>query len=332
VAAREEGGPFETLFDLCERVDTRAVNKRALEALICAGALDDLEGNRPQQLDVLERALEMAQSAQQDKIKGQFSLFGGVGMEEQAAIVSNTELPSLRPWEEKELLAREKEVLGFYLSGHPLDRYREDLENIGIRASSDLEGLPDGAEIKVGGLLNGVKLHTDRNGRQMAFGSVEDMKGSVELVVFPDVFERVKEHLKIDALVMLHGRLSDRNGRISIQVEQLMQLDEARVEIADAVNVLIAGSNLMEDRLTSLKNIADRHEGGCSLFIHVQIDDGNRAVILARDLKVSPTEDFINEVNDITGARPWISSDSARYRGPSLPPDLRRRWAAAAAN
>jgi DNA polymerase-3 subunit alpha len=332
VAAREEGGPFETLFDLCERVDTRAVNKRALEALICAGALDDLEGNRAQQLDVLERALEMAQSAQQDKIKGQFSLFGGAGMEEQAAIVSNTELPSLRPWEEKELLAREKEVLGFYRSGHPLDRYREDLENIGIRASSDLEGLPDGAEIKVGGLLNGIKLHTDRNGRQMAFGSVEDMKGSVELVVFPDAFERVKEHLKIDALVMLHGRLSDRNGRISIQVEQLMQLDEARVGMADAVNVLLAGSNLMEDRLTSLKNIANRHEGGCSLFIHVQIDDGNRAVIRARDLKVSPTEDFINEVNDITGARPWISSDSARYRAPSLPPDPRRRWAATAAN
>ncbi|MEE2753572.1 MAG: DNA polymerase III subunit alpha, partial [Candidatus Latescibacterota bacterium] len=332
VAAREEGSLFETLFDLCERVDTRVVNKRALEALICAGALDELEGNRAQQLDVLERSMEMAQSARQDKIKGQFSLFGGVGMEEQAAIVSNTELPSLRPWQEKELLAREKEVLGFYMSGHPLDRYREDLDNIGIRASSDLEGLPDGAEIKVGGLINEIKLHTDRKGRQMAFGSVEDMKGSVELVIFPDAFERVKQHLKIDELVMLHGRLSDRNGRISVQVEQLMQLDEARVEMADAVNVLLAGSNLMEDRLTSLKNIADRYEGGCSLFIHVQINDGNHAVIRARDLKVSPTEDFINEVNDVTGVRTWISSQSVRHRAPSLPPDPRRRWAAAAAN
>lgn len=330
VAAREEGGPFESLFDLCERVDLRAVNRRALEALICAGAMDCLEGNRAQQLAVLDRALEMAQSAQKDKIKGQFSLFGGEGMEEQAAIVANTDLPELEPWDEKELLQREKEVLGFYMSGHPLDRYREDLANIGIRASSDLEGLPDGAEIKLGGLIHEVKLHTDRNGRQMAFGSVEDMKGTVELVVFPDAFERVKEHLTVDALVMLHGRLSDRNGRISVQVEQLMALDEARVEMADAVNVLLAGTNLMEDRLTSLKDIADRHTGGCSLFIHVQIDDGNRAVIRARDLKVSPTEEFLNEVNDVTGARTWISSDTARHQAPSLPPDPRRRWAAAA--
>jgi DNA polymerase-3 subunit alpha len=156
------------------------------------------------------------------------------------------------------------------------------------------------------------------------------MKGSVELVVFPDAFDRVKEHLVVDALVMLHGRLSDRNGRISVQVEQLMPLDEARIGMADAVNVLLAGSNSMEDRLTSLRDIADRHSGGCSLFIHVEIDDGNRAVIRARDLKVSPTEDFLSEVNDVTGARTWISSDSARHRAPSLPPDPRRRFKTAA--
>ena len=181
-------------------------------------------------------------------------------------------------------------------------------------------------------MINEVKLHTDRNGRQMAFGSVEDMRGSCELVVFPDAFERVKDELAVDALVMLHGRLSDRDGRISVQVEQLKPLDEARVEMADAVNVLLAGTNLMEDRLTSLKNIADRHSGGCSLFIHVEIDDGNRAVIRAGDLKVSPTEDFINEVSDVTGARTWISSDTTRRRAPLLPPDPRRRFAAAAAN
>ena len=332
VAAREDGGPFESLFDLCERVDLRAVNRRALEALICAGAMDGLEGNRAQQMAVLDRALEMAQGAQQDKIRGQISLFGGEGMEEQAAIVANTDLPEMEPWSEKKLLAQEKEVLGFYMSGHPLDKYRQDLANIGIRSSGDLKGLPNGAEIKLGGLISEVKIHTDRNGRQMAFGSIEDMIGSTEVVVFPDAFERVKDDLKVDALVMLHGRLSDRNGRISVQVEQLKSLDEARVEMADAVNVLLAGKNLMEDRLMSLKQIAGRHEGGCSLFIHVEIDDGNRAVIKARDLKVSPTEEFINEVNGVLDVKTWISSDVARHRTPSLPPDLRQRWAASAAN
>ena len=101
-----------------------------------------------------------------------------------------------------------------------------------------------------------------------------------------------------------------------------MPLDEARIEMVDAVNVLLAGSSLMEDRLTSLKDIAHRHAGGCSLYIHVEVDDGNRAVIRARDLMVSPTKDFLNEVSEVTGARTWISSNSARHRAPSL-------WAAA---
>ncbi len=314
VAAREEDGPFESLFDLCERIDLRAVNRRAIESLVCAGALDCLSGHRGQLFEALDRALEMAQNAQADRAKGQFSLFGGEGLEAQAALVTNTELPDVAEWSDRERLAREKEVLGFYLSGHPLEKFRGDLENIGLKTSTQLSGLPDGASIKLGGLITEFKRHTDRNGRPMAFGAMEDLEGAVELVVFPDAFEKIKADFVVDATVALHGRVSDRNGRFSVQVEELTPLEQAREELADAVNVLLSGPNLTDEKLEVLRDIFARHEGSCSVFLHVEIDDAQRTVIRSRDLKVLPSEALFSEIDANTGARSWVSSETVRAR------------------
>lgn len=308
VAAREEDGRFESLFELCERIDLRSVNRRAIESLVCAGALDTLGGTRSQLLESLDRAMEMAQTAHADRAKGQFSLFGGEGMEEQAALVANTDLPDVADWDEKERLAREKEVLGFYLSGHPLQKYRDDLKNLGLRSASQLSDLPDGATIKIGGMVTEVKRHTDRNGRPMSFGMLEDLEGTAELVVFPDTFERVRELFVVDAMVMLSGKVSDRNGRVSVQVEALKPLESARQEMADSVNVLISGANLADEKLEALREIVARHEGTCPIFLHVEIGDSDRAVIRPRDLKVSPTEALFTEIDSNLGARTWVSA------------------------
>jgi DNA polymerase-3 subunit alpha len=314
VRAREEHGPFETLFDFCERIDLRAVNRRAIESLVCAGALDGLAGHRSQVFETLDRALEMAQTSQADRAKGQFSLFGGEGMEAQAALVANTELLELPEWDDRERLTREKEVLGFYLSGHPLEKYRNDLRNIGLKAATQIGELPDGASIKLGGLISEFKRHTDRNGRPMAFGALEDLEGSVDLVVFPDAFEKVKDNFVVDAMVALHGRVSNRDGRLSVQVEELTPLEQAREEMADAVNVLLSGANLANDKLEVLRDIFARHEGSCSVFLHMEIDDSHRAVIRSRNLKVSPSEALFSEIDANTGARSWVSSETVRAR------------------
>ncbi len=316
VAAREADGPFKTLFELCERVDLRAVNRRAVESLICAGALDSLEGHRAQMLEGLERALDMAQAAQSARQRGQISLFESEEMQAQAAVVNNQVLPGVPEWTEREVLSREKEMLGFYLSGHPLEKYQADLTSMGIRSVKYVESLPDGAEIKLGGLLTEVKPHTDRKGRQMAFGTLEDLEGTVDLVVFPDAFEKLREHLLTDAMVVLHGRLSGRNGRTSVQVEQVLPMEQAREVLADSVNVLLPSEDVNSERLNALKALLEKYSGDCALYLHLQLEGDRRTVIRSRGLSVSPSETLVSEVAELTGgrARMWVSAENGRAR------------------
>ncbi len=316
VAAREADGPFSSLFDFCERVDLRAVNRRAVESLICAGALDSLEGHRAQLLAGLERAMDMAQAAQANRQRGQISLFESEAMAAQAAVVNNQVLPGVPEWTVPERLAREKEMLGFYLSGHPLEKYRVDLVSMGIRSVKEMEGLPEGTEIRLGGLLTEVKPHTDKNGRAMAFGTLEDLEGAVDLVVFPDVFEKIREDLSADAIVVLQGRLSGRNGRTSVQVEQVVPMEKARKELADSVNVLLPPEDLNTERLEALKALLERYKGDCALYLHLQLEGDRRTVIRSRRLSVSPSETLVSEIAELTEgrARTWVSAEDVRTR------------------
>ena len=148
VSARETDGPFNSLFEFCERVDLRAVNRRAIESLIRAGALDRLKGHRAQLLQGLDRALDAGQSAQAARQRRQISLFDMEGLADQSAVINNHVLPEEPEWTERERLANEKEMLGFYLSGHPLERFRADLAALGIRTSQDVGAPPGGSGSK----------------------------------------------------------------------------------------------------------------------------------------------------------------------------------------
>ena len=316
VAAREEEGPFPTLFDLCERVDLHAVNRRAIESLICAGAMDSLGGHRAQLFAGLERALDMAQAAQADRQRGQISLFDSEEMQVQAAVLKDRVLPDVPEWKERELLSREKDMLGFYLSGHPLEKYKTDLVEMGIHTVKGLENLSDGAEVKLGGLLSEVKGHTDKKGRRMAFGTLEDMEGTVDLVVFPDTFEKIESDLVPDAMVVLQGRLSGRNGRMSVQVEQVLPMERARETLADAVNVLLGSEDLNAERLKNLKAIFEGHRGNCILYLYLQLEGDRPTVIRSQGLSVSPSEDLFSEIEKLTEgrARAWVSSENGRAK------------------
>jgi len=316
VAAREADGPFESLFDFCERVDLHAVNRRAIESLIPAGAMDMMGGHRAQLHAGLERALDMAQAAQADRQRGQISLFDLGEMQAQAAMARDYVLPDVPAWGEREVLAREKEMLGFYLSGHPLEKYRVDLAEMGIRSVTTLADLPDGAEVKLGGMLTEVKGHLDKNGRQMAFGTLEDLEGTVDLVVFPDVYEKLREHMVVDAMVVLAGRLSGRNGRTSVQVEEALPVEQAREKLADAVNVLLPTEDLAPERQEALKGVFERHRGTCALYLHLQLEESRRTVIRSRGLTVCPSEGLMSDLAALTEgrARAWVSAENGRAR------------------
>jgi DNA polymerase III subunit alpha len=316
VKAREEGGAFPSLFDFCERVDLRAVNRRAVESLICAGAFDSVGAHRAQHLAGLDQALDQAQAAQAARSRGQISLFDADGMEEQAAVVNNHTLPTVPEWSERERLTREKEMLGFYLSGHPLARYSADLGAMGIRATGELENLPDGAEIKLGGLLAEIKSHTDRNGRPMIFAVLEDLDGTMDLVVFPDTYERCKDVLVPDAVIVVQGRMSGRNGRTSVQVEQALPVEKAREALADGVNVSLPQAVATPKRMEDLKHLMEQHPGDCALYLHLQQAERKFTVIRSRRLAVSPTEALFSQIQDLIGedCRVWVSAESVRAR------------------
>ncbi|MDE2887175.1 MAG: DNA polymerase III subunit alpha [Gemmatimonadota bacterium] len=308
VSARETGGAFNTLFEFCERVDLRAVNRRAIESLIRAGAMDHLDGHRAQLLQGLDRALDAGQSVQAARQRRQISLFDMGALADQSAVINNHVLPEEPEWTERERLAHEKEMLGFYLSGHPLERYRTDLAALGIRSSQDVAALPEGAEVKLGGLISETRSHTDRNGRPMAFGTIEDLDGALDLVVFPDTFERVRASFVTDAMVVIQGRLSGRNGRQSLQVEKVLSMEHARETLADALNVKLPSEMLELETLEHLKAMLEGHRGGCTVYLHLELGDGITKVIRSRRLSVNPSEALISEIGAFLGERrAWVS-------------------------
>ncbi|MGB9867652.1 MAG: DNA polymerase III subunit alpha [Bacillota bacterium] len=211
-------GPFRSLADFCARVDTRVINKRVLESLIKAGAMDVFGLSRSQLLAIADKAIELS-SKVNTRQKGQLSLFQEPGL-------GDIELgvPKVRELPKNRLLAMEKEVLGLYVSGHPLDQYRDQLRHLGTISSAELEDLPENKPVRLAGILNELKRITTRNGEPMAFATLEDLTGNVELVIFPSVFPSCAAWLKAQSIVAVTGRLSKKEEQIKIIVDEIRNL------------------------------------------------------------------------------------------------------------
>ena len=239
VAERGAGGPFKDVFDLCERVAGAAVNKKCIESLIRAGAMDALPGNRAQKLGVYERAVDAAGRRQKTAVRGQISLFD-MGEEIQ---IAPPPLPDLPEFSRRDLLRMEREVTGVYISGHPLDEYEKALSRLEVN-SRFLAGLSEEADggmawdqkmVEMGGIIAERKLKATKSGTMMAFVQLEDMYGATEVLVFPKVYDRVGGMLVPDAAVLLAGRLSVREEETpKLLLETARPLDGAAVAEAPA--------------------------------------------------------------------------------------------------
>jgi DNA polymerase-3 subunit alpha len=210
IKAREEK-PFEDLYDFCERVDSEAINKRAMESLIKAGALDGLPGTRGQKLGAYTRLMDVAASLSKRNAQGQISLFAAADLKQE-----RPPLPSMPEPPRRELLAMEKEMTGVYISGHPLEDYRAELEGMemntrviaGIAEEENAVLAHDGRSAAVGGLVAERRMKTTRAGNQMCFVTLEDLYGTLECLVFPRVYDRYSKLLGIDTALIARGKLS----------------------------------------------------------------------------------------------------------------------------
>ena len=248
ITSREKEGVFRNFADLCSRLDTRVVNRRVMENLIKAGAMDSLEHHRAQLMASVDSGLSLAQQTQKERANGQLSLLDFWGEE-----VKNTlslEMPDIKEYSRGEYLALEKEAIGFYLSGHPLMDYRQSLEETG-NTLADLKEQKEDIPVTCGGMIASFKKITTKKGDPMAFGMLEDLTGSIEVVFFPRVYKEYHNLIENDAVVLVKGRLSTSGEEAKILAEELtpltkkmigdlyLKVDDTTPEILDSIKILL---------------------------------------------------------------------------------------------
>jgi DNA polymerase-3 subunit alpha len=302
-----KGGRFTSLFDFCERIDLRVVNKRALESLIMAGAMDSLGGHRAQLISALDRAVEAAQVSQADRDRGQTSLFEIPALADDTAARSRI-LPDIPPWSEHDMLKKEKEMLGFFVSKHPLEQYADHLLAIITHTTADILDLRDGVLVRVGGLVVDTKTMTDKNGRWMAIVTLEDFSGTVEVVAFADTYEAYKGVLAPDAILVVKGKISMRgNGRVNIRADEFVELKEACRRFMKVVGVTFPFSNADETLLMQVRDICQQHPGPCVFLIHLKNGNGREYTIRSKNCTVTASDDLLGQLRTIVGPdKVWV--------------------------
>jgi DNA polymerase-3 subunit alpha len=273
ISAREEGGPFRSIYDFAERVDQRAVNRRVLESLIKSGAFDGLAPNRAALMAVLDKSIEYGARAQRDKLYGQTGLFGDA----MTATVDEPSLPSVALWSKKESLAFEKETLGFYASGHPLEDYAEAIKGLTKFDNGNIEEATHGDQIALGGIIVDLATKTTKKGDRFALFRLEDQYGAVKVVCWPEQFSKYKNLLQSDEVVLVRGRLelSDEGGAgATIIVQEIHQLERARSSAARAIIIRMPERSVTAQGLASLGDIISRQQGSASVLLQVETDDG----------------------------------------------------------
>ena len=301
VRAREEGGPFQSLGDLIRRVDLSAINRRVLESLIQAGACDRLGGDRSQLLEAVGELLSRAQGQARGVDLAQESLFGAG----EIAVMQDPPLPNTAPWGLEERLRREKDVLGFYFSDHPLAAYRPLLAMLEARGGSTTLGLrerKEGDEVPLLGIVASVKTHTDRNKRAMAFITIEDLEGTVEATCFNDLWEKSRSVIVLGAVLEVKGRVNLRD-----EADPKMVLLSARVvAVPDPAKARALYLEIDESSsgqpLDAVRALLVRHPGESPVYFTVRGADGSRAVIRAKTLLANPCEELIQALRARLGA------------------------------
>jgi DNA polymerase-3 subunit alpha len=272
VEDRKQNGPFESLYDFCERVPLSKVNKKVLEALIKCGAFDSIKAARSQLMAVLEEALEHGNRVQKEKADSQMDLFAdsGLGAEIPASI---PEMPDMEEWEEHFLLEMEKEVLGFYISGHPLDKHQADIARFATVNTLTLQEMPDGRMVRIGGMIKVLKTHKTKKGDLMAFCAIEDRNASVEVVVFPNVYALVHPILSQEQVVILEAEVQRKDTSIKLLAEKVVPIDQAAQEWTNGILIEVDAGRFDADTLERLKPIIQRYPGECTACLKICIPD-----------------------------------------------------------
>ena len=309
IEARNEYGEFDTIFDFTSNVNLKSVNRKVLESLNMAGALDALEGNRLQKHNSIDTALKYGQTIQQNKSRNQVDLFGSDNLgSPDLSIVP--QLNQSEEWAENTLLENEKEVLGIYLSGHPLLKYADELEEFSNYDFTDKVVANNEKTVRIGGSISELKMHFDRKNNQMAFFKLECLGGQVEILTFSDTFSKYRSLIANDAVVFVKGKPTDGSdfSDLKLIADEIIPLDKARDFYSKNVNIRLEPSKMSLDDVDSLYSMVKDHKGKCGLMIHISTNLKKDSRIFSHNIKVSSHASFLKKLRDNYGKENiWVS-------------------------
>jgi DNA polymerase-3 subunit alpha len=302
VAGRKKLGRYKSIFEFCENVDLRLLNKRVLESLIKSGAMDSL-GRRAQLMTVIDKAIERAQKTQRDAESGQHGLFGVFQQDETQA--HNDKLPNVPDWDEHQRLAAEKEILGFFITGHPLEKYKDKLEDFRALSTEDICALKSSTgkdEIYAGGVIANVRVLKSKKGEFYAQGNFEDMLGSVDLFVFPEAFRRLQDKVKLEVPVLVRGGVRVEEGsNPKLTVSEIIPLEEAKPKLPRSLRIRIPLETATDSTVEALHRLFIERKGQSKVLFDVERQGDFMVVMEAEGYNVQPDRNFIARVEELCG-------------------------------
>jgi DNA polymerase-3 subunit alpha len=303
VAGRQEQGRYRSLYEFCEKVDLRLLNKRVLESLIKSGAMDPL-GRRAQLMAVLDKAIDRALKTQRDAESGQHGLFGVFQQEESHA--DSERLPDSPDWDEHVRLTAEKEILGFFITGHPLEKYKDKLEDLRALSTTDLAAVKASTgkdeNICTAGIITNLRVLKSKKGDFYAQGALEDMAGSVEMLVFPDAYRKLQDKVKLEVPVLVRGGLRIEEGaNPKLTVNDIIPLEDAKVPLPRSLRIRIPVETATESTIDNLHALCAQRKGDAKVLFDVERQGDFMVVMEAEGYNVLPDRNFMARVEELCG-------------------------------
>jgi DNA polymerase III subunit alpha len=301
IEERTSAGKYTSLSDFCSRVDSRRVNSRVIESLIKSGSFDSLGFKRSQLMATIDKAMEQAKAIQRDRQSGQMSLFA-VAPDSTAGDVAAITMPDIQEWDERQRLAFEKETVGFYITGHPLDDTITEIKTIVDVEIHDLSESSDEQAVRIGGLIKSCKQLKSKKGDPMAFLSVEDTMEAVEVIVFPDTYSRCYEVLRTTEPVIVQGTVQKDERGAKIIADTILPLAEAREKFTELIRIRLDADKITRQRLEALKKTLYGFHGNCPLLLTLHFrNKGEVDIDVLRDLTIRPCRQLSDEVEELLG-------------------------------
>jgi DNA polymerase-3 subunit alpha len=300
IEEREKHGPFSDIIEFCRRIEGAKVNRRVLEGLIQCGAFDFTGAFRSRLFAGLDDVLKMS-GANHDP--NQLNMFGSLEIENSGSS-GFFDLPDIAEWDEKDKLRKEKEALGFYITGHPLDRFSKEIERVATCSIENLPDQEDKSNVKIACVVENVKVKRTRRGDKMAIVTLEDLTGFTELVVFPDVFTLTAAFLKGDEPLLVTGTVEIGDSSAKIIAQEIVTLESIRQKGIKAIELRLGERSVSRELLEDLQEITFRYPGECRIFFKVHLSQDKEITVAAGDrFNIFPSHELINEIETLTGTR-----------------------------